>query len=142
VDMRLEDVSGGVEQTIRALSPGGSASLHLARQAEIALGQTALAVLELSQDYVPVDTGDLKASVSLTHDGSGFEVVYTIGYHTDYAVFVHEITEYYHRPPTGAKYLSRAVTEVVNGGGPSFAGLGYEYPEALGTSFTGDFGVI
>jgi hypothetical protein len=128
VDMRIEDVSGGVEQTIRALSPGGVAYARTARLGEQRLLAAAQAVLDLSQYYVPVDTEELKNSATLDHEGEGFDVVFTIGYHTDYAVFVHEITEYYHRPPTGAKYLSRAAVEVANGGG--------------NIPFTGDFGVI
>jgi hypothetical protein len=33
------------------------------------------------------------------------------GVNVDYAVYVHELTHLEHKPPTGAKYLSRAVSE-------------------------------
>lgn len=68
-----------------------------------------------SQQYVPLLTGRLKESGYLegTKTASGGTV--TIGYgkagDPGYAVFVHEMTGYYHKPPTRAKFLQAALEE-------------------------------
>lgn len=73
---------------------------------------------ELSQVYVPVDTGELKASGFLQKYGTrGQKGVSTvaIGYARngtpDYAVLVHEMLDMHHRAPTSAKFLLRALLE-------------------------------
>lgn len=54
----------------------------------------------------PIDTGRLRSS---GHVGSPsvhvFDVIVDAGYHTDYAVFVHENEMARHNPPTKAKFL-------------------------------------
>lgn len=70
---------------------------------------------ELSQHYVPVDTGALKRSgelVSKKVRGRGVaEIVYARGGQPHYAMFVHEIMTYGHTPPTRAKFLESAIKE-------------------------------
>lgn len=71
-------------------------------------------VYELSQKYVPVARGDLKASGDrvATGTGRGAEgiVVYG-GPNAPHAFVVHERVEVPHAAPTSAKYVSRAVRE-------------------------------
>lgn len=43
-----------------------------------------------SQQLVPVDTGNLKASAYTRSAGVGFKTVVTVGYEAAYALFVHE----------------------------------------------------
>lgn len=87
------------------------------------LRQCAEAVFQLSQTYVPVDTGLLRLSGEIEEVGVGpestgggkfasssqayFQIVYT----APYAIYVHEIMGYNHAPPTCAKFLERAARE-------------------------------
>lgn len=68
-----------------------------------------------SQRYVPVKTGELKASgyleVKKSAAGATVEIGYGRGGHPNYAVWVHELTGYYHKPPTRAKFLQAALEE-------------------------------
>ena len=68
-----------------------------------------------SQLYVPVNTGDLKRSgyleVKKSASGATVEIGYGKGGHPNYAVYVHELTGYYHKPPTRAKFLQAAIEE-------------------------------
>jgi hypothetical protein len=70
---------------------------------------------ELSQKYVPVDTGELKASGYLEIDErSRFpRVVMGYGKNGDpsYAALVHEKVELNHKSPTRSKYLLTALEE-------------------------------
>lgn len=72
-----------------------------------------------SQDYCPEDTGTLKASGYTAITGRGakarVEVGYAKGGKPDYAVYVHEITSYFHKPPTRAKWLQAAMMEDISG---------------------------
>lgn len=74
---------------------------------------------ELSQKYVPVDTGKLKRSgflESVSGDRKIPRVV--IGYgkrgRPPYAVFVHERTDLRHKSPTRSKFLQAAVEEDID----------------------------
>lgn len=58
-----------------------------------------------SQVLVPVETGALKASGSVSESMSGSTFTATITYNTSYAVYVHEILRYQHAPPTQAKFV-------------------------------------
>lgn len=71
-------------------------------------------IYDLSQYYVPVDTGALKNSGRLEATGDGFDQVVRVSYNTEYAIYVHEILTNFHEPPTSAKYLQRAIDEVYN----------------------------
>ena len=74
---------------------------------------------ELSQKYVPVDTGALKRSgfleVSTRSISGKSRVNATIGYgkggRPPYTVQVHEMTEVHHKPPTRSKFLQAAIEE-------------------------------
>lgn len=52
----------------------------------------------------PVDTGDLRKSMFMESYKDG----YVIGYDSDYAIYVHEIGFYNHKPPTQYKFLEDA----------------------------------
>jgi hypothetical protein len=69
------------------------------------LRQTAKSIFDESQSqYVPVDTGALKASGKVEEKEGSNKLTITISYDTPYALPVHEIARYRH--PHGAyKYL-------------------------------------
>lgn len=67
------------------------------------LREVARQIYEASQSQVPVDTGALRASASMTEEG-GAKPVITIAYNADYALYVHEILRNLH-PRGNAKYL-------------------------------------
>jgi len=50
-----------------------------------------LALQRESQQLVPVDTGNLKASAFTRAEGSGLNTAVTVGYTAAYALFVHEL---------------------------------------------------
>lgn len=60
-------------------------------------------IYDTSQAQVPVDTGALRASGSMTESG-GKNLTITIAYEAEYALYVHEILRYNH-PHGNAKYL-------------------------------------
>lgn len=72
-------------------------------------------VFDLSQEFVPVKTGDLKASGYLeakeTANGAVAEIGYAKGGNPHYGVFVHEDMEAHHEPPTQAKFLQAALEQ-------------------------------
>ncbi len=73
---------------------------------------------ELSQEYVPVQTGDLKESgyleVESFRNGARVEMGYGRNGIPDYAIHVHEDTFAQHAEPTRAKFLQAAVDEDYN----------------------------
>ncbi len=70
---------------------------------------------ELSQKYVPVKTGELKASGHLEQDQIGTVTRVLLGYGRHgvppYAALVHERVDIQHAEPTRAKFLSSALEE-------------------------------
>lgn len=68
-------------------------------------------LLREAKKIVPVDTGALKASGRIDLTGTGPETNAFITFSTDYAGYVHEDLNAYHRPPTSAKYLERPARE-------------------------------
>lgn len=74
-------------------------------------------IYDLSQVYVPRKTEALANSgsidASVTSRGARVVVSYGKGGEPEYAVFVHEMVDYYHAPPTQAKFLEQAVNEEV-----------------------------
>lgn len=90
---------------------------HMETQAEFVAYEALRPTFELSQTYVPVETGDLKRSgvIEMRLRGRRKEHVCEIGYGRSgqpfYAVFVHENMEMGHLPPTSAKFLLRALIE-------------------------------
>lgn len=71
--------------------------------------------LELAKKYTPKDTGALVDSgyiaVEPFRGGARVEIGFAKGGTPDYAIFVHEMQDYKHAPPTGAKFLERAIDE-------------------------------
>jgi hypothetical protein len=71
--------------------------------------------LELSNYYAPKDTGELRESGYVQVRGRRGNVTAEVGYgyggKAPYAVIVHEHPELYHKPPTQAKFLQRAMDE-------------------------------
>lgn len=78
---------------------------------EDAIGVCAATILRKSNYYVPVDTERLKKSGTIMTRDHGLHVKAFIIYDTWYAVFVHEILWYHHKPPTQAKFLERGRRE-------------------------------
>jgi len=72
-------------------------------------------VFELSQVYVPVDTKALKESGYLIVQEGSRKIVAEVGYARGgrpfYAVFVHEMVDLHHAPPTQALFLQKAIQE-------------------------------
>ena len=70
-----------------------------------ALHQDALELEADSVDLVPVDEAVLQRSSRVEKTSEG----YTVGYYTDYAVYVHEMPGGYNftKPGTGPKFLQR-----------------------------------
>lgn len=72
-------------------------------------------VFDLSQKYVPVKTGKLKASglfeVKAISGGAQAEISYGKGGNPPYAALQHENTEFFHEHPTRAKFLQAAFEE-------------------------------
>jgi len=70
-------------------------------------------VFEKAQYYVPVEYGDLKASGHIEEYSTGrqFHAVFTIVYDDPKAVYVHEMTENRHEPPTRSKFVEQAVKD-------------------------------
>jgi len=74
-------------------------------------------IFNKSQVLVPVDTGALRGSGGVSaptvgSDGVGVDIFYG-GPAASYALMVHEITQYYHNPPTQAKYLEQPFMEAL-----------------------------
>lgn len=64
-----------------------------------------------SQRICPVEFGNLRASAGTRSEGElGTTVVYVF-YTADYAIYVHEIIENFHEPPTQAKFLEQPARE-------------------------------
>lgn len=72
-------------------------------------------VYQQSQVYVPYKTGDLKASGYIEVEKKGSTVFAEVGYGKGgiphYTIIVHEDLGAYHRDPTSAKFLQRAIDE-------------------------------
>jgi len=64
-----------------------------------------------SMELVPIDTTNLQASADTRWEGEGFDTAVIVSYGTEYAVYVHEIVENRHKPPTQAKFLEQPARE-------------------------------
>ena len=104
----------GVDRTLRAI---GRASTQDAIKIQDGLKKCGGVILRKSHQYVPLDTGRLRASGRVeTNEKEGFAsrvvVVYGGTVEAYYAVYVHEdLVRTYRNPPRGAKFLERAVRE-------------------------------
>jgi hypothetical protein len=89
---------------------------------------------EKSQEYVPKQTGRLSRSgylqIAETSRGNPrVEIGYGYGGDPFYTVFVHEMVNIRHEPPTRAKFLQQAIMEDLDG---IFKRLGDGYKEFMG----------
>lgn len=88
---------------------------HMEQQAPEILVEALQPTFEKSQKYVPIDTGELKASgylrVRKVATGAFAEMGYALGGKPHYAVVVHEDLEANHKSPTRAKFLQAALEE-------------------------------
>jgi hypothetical protein len=66
------------------------------------------ATMTLAKSLTPVDTGALRSSGQVDIPSIGMRSVVTMGFHTDYAIFVHEDLSAHH-PVGQAKFLETAV---------------------------------
>jgi len=102
----------GDKELINALKKGGEKSPHAIAQA---IWEEANLIFAKSQVLVPVDTGVLRGSGGVSAPQQGpqgyFVDVFYGGPAAPYALFVHEIIENYHKPPTQAKYLEQPLME-------------------------------
>jgi len=87
---------------------------------EPALRYGLVTIYNRSQELVPVDTGKLKESgwISVSSRKSDGAIRGVVSYgrmgKPFYAVYVHERLDLYHKPPTQAKFLQRALEERIN----------------------------
>lgn len=102
----------GDKELINALKKGGEKSPHAIAQA---IWEEANLIFAKSQVLVPVDTGVLRGSGGVSAPQQGpqgyFVDVFYGGPAAPYALYVHEIIENYHKPPTQAKYLEQPLME-------------------------------
>lgn len=101
----------GIDATFKAL---GEARVRFRKDAVEAVKACTHHVFTLSQKYVPVETGALKASGEEVYRPDRFGGVGTIFYGgptAPYAGIVHEDLTKRHAEPTCAKFLERAVRE-------------------------------
>jgi hypothetical protein len=91
----LQEVERGFQRLIREVPEALAVGMYLEAES----------IMSVSKRQVPVDTGRLRATgfVQLPVV-SGSEISVTMGYGTNYAIFVHEITTARHRVGK-AKYL-------------------------------------
>lgn len=119
--MGLVNISfNGLDELTQAFITAGSEAPDVVHQA---LYEEAHEAFLLSQKVVPVDTGALRSSGTVSASRSGTKVVATITYGgaaSGYAIYVHEIppnsggrwdTGNKHAPPTRWKFLERPVKE-------------------------------
>lgn len=108
-DYRLE--VEGMNDLLEMLVKGGRNAVELSARY---LYAHAVKVFAVSQLEVPVDTGALRSSGFITQPFVfGNQVAISIVYGqaaAPYALWVHEIMEYYHEPPTKAKFLEDPLT--------------------------------
>ena len=98
----------GVEEVLKNLS--GSRAL-LERRWPYALAKGGLLLQRMSQEIVPIDTGNLKAGAFTRSEGKGFGTDVSVGYVAHYAVYVHENLEARHKPGKEAKFLEKPMRE-------------------------------
>jgi hypothetical protein len=68
-------------------------------------------IQRLSQQVVPVDTGNLKGGADTRKIGNGWGTEVTVSYSAAYAIYVHERTDLKHKPGKRAKFLEGPARE-------------------------------
>ena len=82
------------------------------------LKRAGLALLGWSQDIVPVDQGNLKATGQCRSTGNGFETVVTVSYGTDYGIYVHENLDALHGAAYNEAYAAQIAAGLDHSRGP------------------------
>jgi len=95
----------GREEVVRSLREMAGNIPEAARRALWTGGSK---MMNQSKKWCPVDTGILRASGAVSVPARG-GIAVSLGYYTDYAIYVHENMNAYHNPPTKAKFLEDAV---------------------------------
>lgn len=102
----------GDEQLVNALKSGSQLAPRAIAQA---IWEEANLIFAKSQILVPVDTGVLRGSGGVSAPQMGnegyFVDIFYGGPAAPYALYVHEIIENYHKPPTQAKYLEQPLMQ-------------------------------
>ena len=102
----------GIEELQKALKEGKEQSPRAIAQA---IWEESNLIFAKSQVLVPVDTGVLRGSGGVSAPQQGpqgmFVDIFYGGPAAPYALYVHEIIENYHKPPTQAKYLEQPLME-------------------------------
>jgi len=70
-------------------------------------------IMAIAKSRTPVKFGTLRSSGRVEHGVVGTRIIVTLGFHTDYAVYVHENLQAHH-PVGQAKFLESAVQENVD----------------------------
>ena len=83
----------------------------LSKAVEDAVTSAGADLLRRSNQKVPIDTGDLAGSGSMSVDREQNRIEASIGYNTPYAVEVHENLKAFHPNGGEAKFLENAYTE-------------------------------
>lgn len=101
--MGLKEITVQLEKHKKATAQG----------VRVGMRRAGLLLQRESMLIVPVDKNFLRSSaLEVTRmEGEGWESEMTVGYGTDYAVYVHENLEARHKPGTSAKYLEKPLRE-------------------------------
>ena len=78
---------------------------------EKGLKKGGLVVMANSMEQTPVDTGALRGSHRVSHEGAGYETKVKVELLQSYAIYVHEDPDAQHAPGTNYKFLSRALRD-------------------------------
>lgn len=78
---------------------------------EASVIEAAHILLRESLKLCPIDTGDLRRSGEVIVNGSGLSTTAIVAYTQQYAIYVHENLEAYHKPPTQAKFLEQPMRQ-------------------------------
>jgi hypothetical protein len=85
----------------------------VAKAMEQAMEGIAMKIMGRALYLTPIDTGRLRNSARITKTGKGLTTGIGFSFNTIYAVYVHENLMTRHDAPTQAKFLERAIREVM-----------------------------
>jgi hypothetical protein len=98
----LEVEVDGLRRLNTKLAKSGARLRH---SLDEAVGDAAETLLEATLPFVPVETWNLHDSGHVAKNADADYSVVFGGTDAPYAIYVHEILEYEHKPPTKAKFL-------------------------------------
>jgi hypothetical protein len=81
---------------------------------EAGLVRAGLFLQRSSQQFVPIQTGNLRGSAFTRKEGGGLKTEVLVGYTASYAVFVHEDLDAAHGPVFNAKYAAEIAAAPAN----------------------------